>query len=108
MKSKKQINKGERRCFPLSAAMIILLSVIAFHVHAFDIYMSPNGDDKADGTTIKTAVKTLDAVKDRYKELSKKKPDESVNIFFAPGKYVGQSVVWDIPKNKSAEEKPDN
>lgn len=100
MKSKKQIKKGERPWFPSIAAMIILLSVIAFHVHAFDIYMSPDGDDKANGTTIKTAVKTLDAVKARYKELSKKKPDESVNIFFAPGKYVGQGVVWDIPKNK--------
>lgn len=55
------------------------------------LYLAPDGDDAAAGTSAATALKTLGAAQ---RLLQAQAPATAVEIVVAPGTYLGQSVRW--------------
>lgn len=63
--------------------------------NALQYYVAPNGDDKADGLSRKSAVGSLGRVQELLKALPANKVPKLVQINLLPGTYRGASVIWD-------------
>ncbi len=71
--------------------LLPLVTVSAVQAQTFRLYLAPDGDDAAAGTSAATALQTLAAAQQRLQAQS---PTTAVEIVVAPGTYVGQSVRW--------------
>ncbi|WP_369977059.1 right-handed parallel beta-helix repeat-containing protein [Xanthomonas bundabergensis] len=71
--------------------VLALAAANAVHAQTFRLYLAPDGDDSAAGTSAATALQTLDAAQQRLQAQS---PKTEVEIVVAAGTYLGQSVRW--------------
>ena len=71
--------------------LMVLVAAGGVHAQTFRLYLAPDGDDAAVGTSAATALKTLNAAQQR---LLAQPPPAAVEIVVAPGIYLGQSVRW--------------
>jgi len=71
--------------------LVLLMAASVVHAQTFRLYLAPDGDDAAAGTSAATALKTLSAAQQR---LLAQPPPAAVEIVVAPGTYLGQSVRW--------------
>ncbi|MBN6103776.1 right-handed parallel beta-helix repeat-containing protein [Xanthomonas sp. CFBP 8703] len=71
--------------------LVLLVAASVVHAQTFRLYLAPDGDDAAAGTSAATALKTLSAAQQR---LLAQPPPAAVEIVVAPGTYLGQSVRW--------------
>lgn len=58
---------------------------------ATSVFMAADGDDRDDGLTPETAVRTLSRIQE---VLAIRRMQQDVRVVIAPGLYVGQTVVW--------------
>ena len=70
---------------------LLLVTAGAVHAQIFRLYLAPNGDDAAAGTSAATALKTLSAAQQRRLA---QPPPAAVEIVVAAGTYLGQTVRW--------------
>ncbi|MFC3657888.1 right-handed parallel beta-helix repeat-containing protein [Xanthomonas hyacinthi] len=70
---------------------LLLATAGAVHAQTFHLYLAPDGDDAAAGTSAATALQTLAAAQQR---LQAQAPTTEVEIVVAAGTYLGQSVRW--------------
>ncbi|WIH04519.1 right-handed parallel beta-helix repeat-containing protein [Xanthomonas translucens pv. graminis] len=71
--------------------LMVLVAASAVHAQTFRLYLAPDGNDAAAGTSAATALKTLSAA---HQRLLAQPPPATVEIVVAPGTYLGQSVRW--------------
>ncbi|MCC4594182.1 right-handed parallel beta-helix repeat-containing protein [Xanthomonas campestris pv. phormiicola] len=76
------------RCWGLG---LLLATAGAAQAQTFRLYLAPDGDDAAAGTSAATALHSLAAAQQRLQAQS---PTTEVEIVVAPGTYLGQSVRW--------------
>jgi Right handed beta helix region len=76
---------------------LFLFSISAFSKNVY-IYISPTGSDAADGMRPESAIKSLDRVKNIFKNFNNLRSGDIVDVIFMPGKYHGLSVIWDVFK----------
>ncbi|MDR6673278.1 right-handed parallel beta-helix repeat-containing protein [Xanthomonas sp. 1678] len=81
----------QARCARWWMLALLLITAGAVQAQTFRLYLAPDGDDTADGTSAATALQTLVTAQQR---LQAKSPQTEVEIVVAPGTYVGQSVRW--------------
>lgn len=72
---------------------LLLIAAGAVQAQTFRLYLAPDGDDTAAGTSAATALQTLVAAQQRL-QAQPPPPQTTVEIVVAPGTYVGQSVRW--------------
>ncbi|AKK69028.1 DUF1565 domain-containing protein [Xanthomonas translucens] len=71
--------------------LMVLLAASAVHAQTFRLYLAPDGNDAAAGTSAASALKTLSAA---HQRLLAQPPPATVEIVVAPGTYLRQSVRW--------------
>jgi len=72
---------------------LLLAMAGAAQAQTYRLYLAPDGDDTAAGTSATTALQTLATAQKRL-QAQPPPPQTTVEIVVAPGTYVGQSVRW--------------
>lgn len=86
------------RMRPSIAWLMVWLAIAGFAPHAaaapvYRLYLAPDGDDMAAGTSAATALRSLAAVQQR---LIAQRPATAVDVIIAAGTYERQSVQWHV------------
>ncbi|QZT37819.1 right-handed parallel beta-helix repeat-containing protein [Halosquirtibacter xylanolyticus] len=82
-----------KKCFILLIALMGILSTRAEN----QIYVSPNGNDKAKGT-LEAPYKSLQKVSQRVKYLVRKQPNEDITVYLRGGRYqLNHTLVLGLP-----------
>ncbi|PPU11025.1 right-handed parallel beta-helix repeat-containing protein [Xanthomonas arboricola] len=81
------------RCALLVTWLLLLAAVLpaAAHAQTYRLYLAPNGNDAAAGTSATTALRSLAAAQQRLLE---QRPSGAVDVVIAAGTYLRQSVQW--------------
>lgn len=81
------------RCALLMTWLLLLAAVLpaAAHAQTYRLYLAPDGNDAAAGTSATTALRSLAAAQQRLLE---QRPSGAVDVVIAAGTYLRQSVQW--------------
>ncbi|PPU38689.1 NosD domain-containing protein [Xanthomonas arboricola] len=81
------------RCALLAMLLLLLAALLpaAAHAQTYRLYLAPDGDDAAAGTSATTALRSLAAAQQRLLE---QRPTGAVEVVIAAGTYLRQSVQW--------------
>lgn len=81
------------RCALLVTWLLLLTAVLpaAAHAQTYRLYLAPDGNDAAAGTSTTTALRSLAAAQQRLLE---QRPSGAVDVVIAAGTYLRQSVQW--------------
>lgn len=81
------------RCALLVTWLLLLAAVLpaAAHAQTYRLYLAPDGNDAAAGTSATTALRSLAAAQQRLLE---QRPSGAVDVVIAAGTYLRQSVQW--------------
>ncbi|PPT77443.1 hypothetical protein XaplCFBP3122_05565 [Xanthomonas arboricola pv. populi] len=81
------------RCALLVTWLLLLAAVLpaAAHAQTYRLYLAPDGNDAAPGTSATTALRSLAAAQQRLLE---QRPSGAVDVVIAAGTYLRQSVQW--------------
>ncbi|MBB5864245.1 hypothetical protein GGR61_001866 [Xanthomonas arboricola] len=82
-----------RRCLLLAMFLLMVAAGLpgALHAQAYRLYLAPDGNDAAAGTSASTALRSLGAAQ---QHLLERRPTGAVDVLIAAGTYPGQSVQW--------------
>ncbi|PPT43183.1 hypothetical protein XarbCFBP8132_07525 [Xanthomonas arboricola] len=81
------------RCVLLVTWLLLLAAMLpaAAHAQTYRLYLAPDGNDAAAGTSATTALRSLAAAQQRLLE---QRPSGAVDVVIAAGTYLRQSVQW--------------
>lgn len=81
------------RCVLLVTWLLLLAAMlpVAAHAQTYRLYLAPDGNDAAAGTSATTALRSLAAAQQRLLE---QRPSGAVDVVIAAGTYLRQSVQW--------------
>lgn len=80
-----------RSVLAMSLAWLLAAASVDAHADNYRLYLAPDGDDSAAGTSATAPLQTLQAALARVQA---ENPAGDVDVAIAPGTYSGQSVAW--------------